>query len=217
MHDHRDDQRHSPTATPRVLFAVALSAFLVLVGATPASAHAALTSSDPADGATVAANLERVTLTFNEAPLAGLEAGLRIEVRDDGGADESSGAVTVEGTSMSKAVSLSPGPHTVVWRYVSPDGHPIEGQLAFTVEPAASQSVLPPTTSPTAAPTPTPSSGPTAAAAASNTGTGTGTGTHAHGHGGQALLFGVVAILAVLVVGAVVLRIRRGADARTEG
>ncbi|MBT1668222.1 hypothetical protein KK092_02410 [Curtobacterium flaccumfaciens pv. flaccumfaciens] len=36
-------------------------------------------------------------------------------------------------------------------------------------------------------------------------------------HGGQTLLFGVVGILAVLVIGAVVLRIRRGADARTEG
>ena len=183
----------------------------MLVGATPASAHAALTSSDPADGVTVATDLDRVTLNFNEAPLAGLEAGLRIEVRDDGGTDESSGAVTVEGTSMSKAVSLSPGPHTVVWRYVSPDGHPIEGQLAFTVEPAASQSVPPPTTSPTAATTA--SADPTAAAAASNTGAG----THAHGHGGQALLFGVVGILAVLVIGAVVVRIRRGADARTEG
>lgn len=197
--------------TPRVLFAVALSAFLVLIGTTPASAHAALTSSDPADGATVAADLERVNLTFSEAPLAGLEAGLRVEVRDDGGTDESSGAVTVEGTTMSKAVSLSPGPHTVVWRYVSPDGHPIEGQLAFTVAPAASQSVPPPTTSPTAAATP--SSDPTAAAAASSTGER----THAHGHGGQAFLFGVVGILAVLVIGAVVLRIRRGADARTEG
>ncbi|MCS5506161.1 copper resistance protein CopC [Curtobacterium flaccumfaciens] len=197
--------------TPRVLFAVALSAFLVLIGTTPASAHAALTSSDPADGATVAADLERVNLTFSEAPLAGLEAGLRVEVRDDGGTDESSGAVTVEGATMSKAVSLSPGPHTVVWRYVSPDGHPIGGQLAFTVEPAASQAVPPPTTSPTAAATP--SSDPTAAAAASNTGGG----THAHGHGGQTLLFGVVGILAVLVIGAVVLRIRRGAEARTEG
>ncbi|MCS5510840.1 copper resistance protein CopC [Curtobacterium flaccumfaciens pv. flaccumfaciens] len=197
--------------TPRVLFAVALSAFLVLIGTTPASAHAALTSSDPADVATVAADLERVNLTFSEAPLAGLEAGLRVEVRDDDGTDESSGAVTVEGTTMSKAVSLSPGPHTVVWRYVSPDGHPIEGQLAFTAEPAASQAVPPPTTSPTAAATP--SADPTAAAAASNTGGG----THAHGHGGQTLLFGVVGILAVLVIGAVVLRIRRGADARTEG
>lgn len=197
--------------TPRALFAVALSAFLVLIGTTPASAHAALTSSDPADGATVAPDLERVTLTFSEAPLAGLEAGLRVEVRDDDGTDESSGAVTVEGTTMSKAVSLSPGPHTVVWRYVSPDGHPIEGQLAFTAEPAASQAVPPPTTSPTAAATP--SADPTAAAAASNTGGG----THAHGHGGQTLLFGVVGILAVLVIGAVVLRIRRGADARTEG
>jgi len=159
----------------------------------------------------VAADLERVTLTFSEAPLAGLEAGLRIEVRDDGGTDESSGAVTVEGTSMSKAVSLSPGPHTLVWRYVSPDGHPIEGQLAFSVEPAASPTVPPTTTSPTAAPTS--SSEPSAAAAAPNTGAG----THAHGHGGPALLVGVVGILAVLVIGAVVLRIRRGADARTEG
>jgi methionine-rich copper-binding protein CopC len=211
VHDHRDDQRRAPTATIRVLFAVALSAFLVLIGTTPASAHAALTTSDPADGATVSADLERVTLTFNEAPLAGLEAGLRIEVRDDGGTDESSGGVTVEGTSMSKAVTLSPGPHTVVWRYVSPDGHPIEGQLAFTVEPAASQTVLPSTTSPSAAPTP--SSDPTATAAASNDGAA----THAHGHGGQTLLFGVVGILAVLVVGAVVLRIRRGADTSTEG
>lgn len=213
MHDHRDAQRRSRTATRRVLFAVALSAFLVLIGTTPASAHAALTSSDPADGVTVSTDLERVTLTFNEAPLAGLEAGLRIEVRDDSGADESSGAVTVEGTSMSKAVSLSPGPHTVVWRYVSPDGHPIEGQLAFTVEAAASQSVPAPTTSPTAATTA--SSDPTAAAVASSTGDGTH--AHGHGHGGQTLLFGVVGILAVLVIGAVVLRIRRGADARTEG
>jgi methionine-rich copper-binding protein CopC len=213
VHDHRDDQRRAPTATLRVLFGVALSAFLVLIGTTPASAYAALTMSDPADGATVTADLERVTLTFNEAPLAGLEAGLRIEVRDDGGTDESSGAVTVEGTSMSKAVSLSPGPHTLVWRYVSPDGHPIEGQLAFTVEPAASPTVPPTTTSPTTAPTS--SSEPTAAAA--EAAPNTGAGTHAHGHGGQALLFGVVGILAVLVIGAVVLRIRRGADARTEG
>ncbi|WP_412169578.1 copper resistance CopC family protein [Curtobacterium flaccumfaciens pv. flaccumfaciens] len=211
MHDHRDDRRRSRTVTPRVLVAVALSAFLVLIGTTPASAHAALTSSDPADGATVAADLERVTLTFSEAPLAGLEAGLRIEVRDDGGTDESSGAVAVDGTSMSKAVSLSPGPHTLVWRYVSPDGHPIEGQLAFSVETAASPTVPPTTTSPTAAPTS--SSEPSAAGAAPNTGAG----THAHGHGGPALLVGVVGILAVLVIGAVVLRIRRGADARTEG
>lgn len=195
--------------TPRVLFAVALSAFLVLIGTPPASAHAALTSSDPADGATVAADLDRVTLTFSEAPLAGLEAGLRIEVRDDGGTDESSGAVAVEGTSMSKAVSLSPGPHTLVWRYVSPDGHPIEGQLAFSVEPAASPTVPPTTTAPTS------SSEPTAAAAGAAPNTGAG--THAHGHGGPALLFGVVGILAVLVIGAVVLRIRRGGDARTEG
>lgn len=194
--------------TTRLLFAAVLAAFLVIAGATSASAHAAMTASDPADGATVASNLERVTLTFNEAPLAGLEAGLRIEVRGDDGADESSGSVAVEGTSLSKAVSLSPGPHTVVWRYVSPDGHPIEGQFAFTVEPAASPTAPTTTTSPMAAPTP--SSAPTAAAAPSSTG------THAHGHGGQALLLGVVGIAAAVVIGTVVVRIRRHADTRPQ-
>ncbi|MBF4614912.1 copper resistance CopC family protein [Curtobacterium sp. VKM Ac-1376] len=208
MHDGRHDQRHCLVVTTRLLFAAVLAAFLVIAGATSASAHAAMTASDPADGATVASNLERVTLTFNEAPLAGLEAGLRIEVRGDDGADESSGSVAVEGTSLSKAVSLSPGPHTVVWRYVSPDGHPIEGQFAFTVEPAASPTAPTTTTSPMAAPTP--SSAPTAAAAPSSTG------THAHGHGGQALLLGVVGIAAAVVIGTVVVRIRRHADTRPQ-
>ncbi|MBT1544799.1 copper resistance CopC family protein [Curtobacterium aurantiacum] len=208
MHVHRHDQRRSRTVTIRLLFAVVSSAVLVLVGAPPASAHVALISSDPTDGATVAADLERVTLTFTEAPLIGLEAGLRIEVRDHDGTDESTGAVTVEGPSMSKAVSLSPGPHTVVWRYVSPDGHPIEGQYAFSVEPAASPTVPPTTTSPTTAPTP--SSEPTAAAVASSAG------THTHGHGGPSLLFGVVGLVAVLIIGAVVVRIRRRADARPQ-
>lgn len=92
-------------------------------------------------------DLRQVDLTFTEAPLAGLDAGLRIEVRDQAGQDESTGDVTVAGTTMSKPVDLSAGPHTVLWRYVSPDGHPIDGQVAFTVQAAET-----PTASPTATP-----------------------------------------------------------------
>ena len=139
VNDARQDHRFPRLA--RTLLGTALVAVVgvlpALSVAAPASAHAALTASDPADGSTVSTELERVELTFSEAPLAGLDAGLRIEVRDAAGTDESTGDVTVDGDTMSKAVELTAGPHTVLWRYVSPDGHPIDGQVAFTVTAAA--------------------------------------------------------------------------------
>ena len=139
VNDARQDHRFPRLA--RTLLGTALVAVVgvlpALSLAAPASAHAALTASDPADGSTVSTELERVELTFSEAPLAGLDAGLRIEVRDAAGTDESTGNVTVDGDTMSKAVELTAGPHTVLWRYVSPDGHPIDGQVAFTVTAAA--------------------------------------------------------------------------------
>ena len=139
VNDARQDHRFPRLA--RTLLGTALVAVVgvlpALSLAAPASAHAALTASDPAEGSTVSTELERVELTFSEAPLAGLDAGLRIEVRDAAGTDESTGDVTVGGDTMSKAVELTAGPHTVLWRYVSPDGHPIDGQVAFTVTAAA--------------------------------------------------------------------------------
>jgi methionine-rich copper-binding protein CopC len=178
-----------------------------LTGAAPASAHSALTGSTPADGATVTTALEQVDLTFSEAPLAGLDAGLRIEVRDQAGQDESTGEVRVDGTTMSKRVDLSAGPHTVLWRYVSPDGHPIDGQVAFTVEAAPAPSSAPtPVSSPSATPsreagsdtsataTPTP-----AAAAADPTATGT----------GAPVLPWVLGGVLLVVAGGVVLAVRR--------
>ncbi|GAA1493497.1 copper resistance CopC family protein [Curtobacterium herbarum] len=122
-----------------------------LATAAPASAHSGLTGSTPAEGAVVSSDLRQVDLTFTEAPLAGLDAGLRIEVRDQAGQDESTGEVTVAGTTMSKQVDLSAGPHTMLWRYVSPDGHPIDGQVAFTVQGAPSAAAEP-TGTPTATP-----------------------------------------------------------------
>lgn len=146
----------SPTAVrrsarmPLLAIVVGLTS---LVLADPAEAHSALVSSDPVDGSTVSTPIERVDLTFSEAPLTGLDAGLRIEVRDEAGADVSTGEVLVDDVTMSKAVSLSDGPYTVLWRYVSPDGHPITGEFGFTA-------VLPSPT-PVAVPTPHPSPGPT--------------------------------------------------------
>jgi methionine-rich copper-binding protein CopC len=145
--------RTTPTLRRTLGSLVGLATVLAgLATAAPASAHSGLTGSTPAEGAVVTSDLRQVDLTFTEAPLAGLDAGLRIEVRDQAGQDESTGDVTVAGTTMSKQVDLSAGPHTMLWRYVSPDGHPIDGQVAFTVQAAQS-----PAAEPTATPTATPS------------------------------------------------------------
>ncbi|ROS73768.1 hypothetical protein EDF24_2769 [Curtobacterium sp. PhB130] len=151
----------SPTAVRR---SVRMSLFAVVVGLTslvladPADAHSALVSSNPTDGQTVHAPIDRVDLTFSEAPLTGLDAGLRIEVRDGAGADVSTGEVLVDGTTMSKAVALTDGAYTVRWRYVSPDGHPITGELGFT---AALRATTPTAAAPSVSPSEDPSPGPT--------------------------------------------------------
>ncbi|OIH93633.1 copper resistance CopC family protein [Curtobacterium sp. MCBA15_001] len=123
-----------------------------LVVADRADAHSGLVSSTPADGQTVTEQLDRVALTFSEAPLAGLDSGLRIEVRDAGGTDVSTGDVAVDGATMSKAVDPQDGDYTLLWRYVSPDGHPITGELAFAVDLPAAATTPTPSTSATAEP-----------------------------------------------------------------
>ncbi|PZE84119.1 copper resistance CopC family protein [Curtobacterium sp. MCBD17_032] len=178
-----------------------------LLGAAPAAAHSALTGSTPADGATVTTALRQVDLTFSEAPLAGLDAGLRIEVRDQSGQDESTGEVRVDGTTMSKRVALSAGPHTVLWRYVSPDGHPIDGQLTFTVEAVPVTSSTP---APVAPPSATASRETELRSEASVTATpspAAATDPRATGPGAPALPWALGGVL--LVVAAVVLVVRR--------
>ncbi|PYY32176.1 copper resistance protein CopC [Curtobacterium sp. MCJR17_055] len=189
--------------------ALALAVVLAAVvagpeAAAPASAHSALIGSTPADGATVTTAVRQVDLTFSEAPLAGLNAGLRIEVRDQTGQDESTGEVRVEGTTMSKRVDLSAGPHTVLWRYVSPDGHPVDGQVAFTVEVAPTPSSAP---TPVSAPSATASrearldtsatATPTPADAADPTATSTGAPVLPWALGGVLLVVAGVVVLAV--------------------
>jgi methionine-rich copper-binding protein CopC len=152
--------------TTAAALTIVAAGLLTLVGVQPASAHSALTSSTPADGAVVTEPLDTVDLTFSEAPLAGLDAGLRIQVTDASGTDVATGNVTVSGETMSRAVDLDRGNYTVLWRYVSPDGHPIEGTLAFEYRAAAAV----PAPSATATPTPTVSAAPTSSATATATG-----------------------------------------------
>ena len=117
-----------------VLMAVGVSWVLL---ATPAAAHDALVSSDPADGAQLATSPTQVTLTFNN-DLS--EIGGQVVVTDSTGVAVTSGAPAVVGPTATLALPdpLANGAYTVTWRAVSSDSHPIEGTFAFTVaDPAA--------------------------------------------------------------------------------
>ncbi|OIH97441.1 MULTISPECIES: copper resistance CopC family protein [unclassified Curtobacterium] len=193
--------------TRAAALAIVIGGFLALVGAQPASAHAGLTGSDPADGSVVTEPLDRVALTFTEAPLAGLDAGLRIEVTGTDGTAASRGDVTVDGTTMSTAVDLENGAYTVLWRYLSPDGHPIDGSFGFEYRVPTAEATAEPT-SPASTPTSASTSVPSASAVAVADGAPAATDGIAPGVW-IALGAGVVLVLAALVV--LVARRGRGA------
>lgn len=120
-----------PTPEPvRLGLALVLTAALAVVGAGPASAHASLVSTDPADGASLAAVPGQVTLTFNEnignpAYVAIIAPdGEQVEVTDVRAIDQSVTA-TVEPSGLR-------GVHEMSYRVVSADGHPVNGTVVFT-------------------------------------------------------------------------------------
>ncbi|MEU7838985.1 MULTISPECIES: copper resistance CopC family protein [unclassified Nonomuraea] len=125
----------------------ALTAFLaalVLLGtAGPALAHDALKSSDPAKGATVE-SVDEVRLEFT--------SGVRIPVvvvRGAEGTAHQSGDPRADGKVVTQELkgALPDGKYTIAYRVVSSDGHPIEGEIPFTVKGAPSPS---PSSSPSA-------------------------------------------------------------------
>jgi len=128
---------------------------VLLMWASPAQAHDYLASSTPAKDTVFTEPLEKVSLTFNETPLQGLETTSHIEMTAADGAQVISGEVTVEGATLSAPVQMKqPGPYTVVWQTVSSDGHPISGSYSFTWQPAVIEpSGAPASASPTMPPT----------------------------------------------------------------
>ncbi|MBE3200870.1 MULTISPECIES: copper resistance CopC family protein [Parafrankia] len=144
---------------------VALTAVLVALLGSPASAHTALTSSDPAAGATLDAAPGAISLTFSGTVRGD---GSSISVTGDGGAPAAVGALSAVDKTVTVPVSgLTGGGYQVVWTVVSADGHAINGQFPFTV---AAPSPSPTSASPLAGPAQAAgSSSPAAPAAASPT------------------------------------------------
>ncbi|WP_435199412.1 copper resistance CopC family protein [Janibacter sp. GS2] len=111
---------------------VALLAVLV-ASASPASAHARLKSSSPADGSTLTAVPPEIALRFNEPIKDDLN---EVSVKS-GSTDVTDGAVEVDGSSVYQPVkySMKPGKYSVSYKVVSADGHPVSGTLSFTYDP----------------------------------------------------------------------------------
>ncbi|MFE7404537.1 copper resistance protein CopC [Isoptericola sp. NPDC057559] len=195
-----------------VLLAAALAPAFGLAVAQPAAAHDRLVSSDPADGAEVAEPPTTLTLVFSAAML---DSGAQVAVTTPDGTTPAKVTVDGEEAVATLPADLPGGDWDVAWRVVSSDGHPIEGDLSFTVAAASPSPTPTPTPTPTATPTPT-SSAPSPTASAPDDGhvhrTGTpGADLDAEGEAGWATawLFPVAVLAAVGVAAAVVLRLRR--------
>ncbi|MFI6059446.1 copper resistance protein CopC [Streptomyces sp. NPDC051286] len=127
-----------PLAAAALLAAlVTMVAGLLLGGAAPASAHAALTGSDPQDGAVVASAPKEVTLTFSEQVAMGNGS---IRVLDPGGKRADTGAPPRDlqsGSTVKYGITLHSGlpdgTYTVAWQAVSADSHPVSGAFTFSI------------------------------------------------------------------------------------
>lgn len=171
----------------------------------PAAAHDVLVSSDPARDATVSGDLDRVTLTLSEPPLAGLQTGIVISVTDAGGTEHAEGDVQVSGSTIARDVDVTDaGPYRVQWRSVSVDGHPISGEYAFTSTGSTASAA------PTAAPTATTGATATATdgeATAEPTATEAAAAPADHQHGAMTTVWLVAALVVLALLAVLVTRL----------
>ena len=124
----------------RQLLSLVLGTFILAAAtlglAGPASAHDAAESTSPAQGASLAAPPEEVSVTFSNKPLG---IGSSFSVKDAAGTEWADGSVQiVDNVASQKLRPGGPaGMYTVAWRVVSSDSHPIEGTFTFTVTAGA--------------------------------------------------------------------------------
>ncbi len=116
-------------ATSLVLAPLCAAALALGPLATPALAHDSLKSSTPASGAVVS-EVEQVVLEFHDRV-----SFPAVVVHDSAGKRYDSGEPRTEGSKVYENVAgpLPAGAYVIAWRVVSSDGHPVEGEIPFTV------------------------------------------------------------------------------------
>lgn len=180
------------------LAAVALALLVAVTTAGPASAHNVLISSDPADGAELDTAPTSVALTFDQ-PIQNFDPVL--VVTGPNGNLFTDGAPTITGNVISAPLDPAgpAGQYRAAYRIVSADGHPVTGQITYTLSAGAAGTA-----------TGTPPAG--AARPGTGSGADTGSGAPASSGLGPWLWIGI-AVAAVLVVVAATLALRRPREA----
>ncbi|GAA2294547.1 copper resistance protein CopC [Streptomyces atrovirens] len=132
------------TIAPRVRILVLLLLAVtgaLLAGAAPASAHAALTGSDPGQGAVVDTAPTQVSLTFSEQIAVSDDA---VRVLDPKGKRVDKGdPANLSGTTYTVRLlsGLPDGTYTVAYQVVSADSHPVAGAFTFSIGAPSETSV----------------------------------------------------------------------------
>ncbi|MFI5567955.1 copper resistance CopC/CopD family protein [Streptomyces sp. NPDC051740] len=132
------------TTAPRVRTLVLLLLAVIgalLAGAAPASAHAALTGSDPGQGAVVDTAPTQVSLTFSEQIAVSADA---VRVLDPKGKRVDKGdPANLSGTTYTVRLlsGLPDGTYTVAYQVVSADSHPVAGAFTFSIGAPSETSV----------------------------------------------------------------------------
>ncbi|TWG10690.1 copper transport protein [Actinoplanes teichomyceticus] len=126
------DRRRGAT----VLIGLLIGLAGVLLSAVPASAHAALVSSDPSTGTIVPDAPNKVTLTFSESVQL-ITGKIRVIAPDGARADQ--GEPSVDGTRVSIPLRSGGGRGTylVTFRVISADSHPVSGTITYSVGAAS--------------------------------------------------------------------------------
>ena len=109
---------------------------MVMVGfsvglAGPASAHDVLISSNPPDGASLTKVPASVTFTFDQ-PVQNFDSVVSLIGPD--GKQYAAGKPSVSSNTVTGTVTAGPaGAYTAAYRVVSSDGHPVTGEVHFTL------------------------------------------------------------------------------------
>jgi len=119
----------------RTVAILAVSTAMWAFGATSASAHSGLESSNPADGSVITEAPATITLTFNEGLLADANS---VSINAADGTNVVSANVQPNGSSVELPwpADLPAGDYQAAFRVVSADGHPVTGAISFTYAPA---------------------------------------------------------------------------------
>jgi methionine-rich copper-binding protein CopC len=149
----RSPQAPRRRTLPAALVAAFLAVAALVVPALPAAAHDELISTDPTADAVLETLPAQITLSFSADVLPDAGATV-VEVTDASGASLTVGGPEAAGAEVTQTLAgPASGAVTVRWRVVSSDGHPIDGEFAFSVPIASPTPTSSAAASATASPT----------------------------------------------------------------